>query len=167
MNQLTVQIRELQDKVKSLNDSRDFHDLETASSSGLSHVPSLPYFVPSYFGKSCRYSCPQPDTRNSYGTPGNVFKNPSASDEPTASCSENVYAISPNATHGEPGFLDTRRSVARTDEINRDTQSFTVPTPRSAENVSTWDPPSHAQGAYSQNCMVETSEESGLGNAFP
>ena len=41
VNQFTVQIQELQDKVNSLNDSRDFQDLETASSSELSHVLSL------------------------------------------------------------------------------------------------------------------------------
>ena len=38
VNQLMVQIQELQDKVNSLNDSREFYDPETASSSGLSHV---------------------------------------------------------------------------------------------------------------------------------
>ena len=31
-------------------------------------------------------SCLQPDTRNLFGTSGNVFENPSAPDEPTASC---------------------------------------------------------------------------------
>ena len=43
VNQLTVQIQELQDKANSLNDGRDFHDPETASSSGLSHVPGHPF----------------------------------------------------------------------------------------------------------------------------
>ena len=33
VNQLVVQIQELQDKVKSLSDSREFYDPETASSS--------------------------------------------------------------------------------------------------------------------------------------
>ena len=42
VNQLTVQIQELQDKVNSLNDSSDFHDLETANTSGFSHIPSRP-----------------------------------------------------------------------------------------------------------------------------
>ena len=40
VNQFTLQIQALQDKVNSLNDSSDFYDPETASSSGLSHVPS-------------------------------------------------------------------------------------------------------------------------------
>ena len=37
-NQLTVQLEELQDRVKLLNDTREFKDLETASSSGPLHV---------------------------------------------------------------------------------------------------------------------------------
>ena len=40
VNQFTVQMQELQVKVNSLNDSSDFHDLETASSSESSHVLS-------------------------------------------------------------------------------------------------------------------------------
>ena len=34
VNQLVVQIQELQDKVNSLNDAKEFYDPETASSSG-------------------------------------------------------------------------------------------------------------------------------------
>ena len=52
VNQSAVQIQELQDKVNSLNDSRDFHD------------PSHPLIVPSSFGKLGRDSCLQPDTQN-------------------------------------------------------------------------------------------------------
>ena len=42
-----VQIQELQGKVNSLNDTREFFGLETASSSGFSHVPSHPLCIPS------------------------------------------------------------------------------------------------------------------------
>ena len=37
MNPLLAQIQDLQNKVNSLNDAREFYDLETASSPGLSH----------------------------------------------------------------------------------------------------------------------------------
>ena len=37
-NQLTVHLEELQDRVKFPNDTREFNDLETASSSGPPHV---------------------------------------------------------------------------------------------------------------------------------
>ena len=40
VNQLAVQIQEFQDKVYSLNDSRELYDLETGSSSGPFHVPA-------------------------------------------------------------------------------------------------------------------------------
>ena len=68
-----VQIQELQDKVNSLNDAKEFYDLETASSSGLSHVPSQPVSIPSPRGMIGRNSCLQLDTRNSLGTSGHVF----------------------------------------------------------------------------------------------
>ena len=64
VNLLAVQIQELQDEVNSLNDSRDFHDPEMASSSWLSHVPRHLVIVPSRRGMLTRDSCLQPDTRN-------------------------------------------------------------------------------------------------------
>ena len=39
MSQLLTQIQDLQNKVNSLNDAREFNNLETASSSGTSHFP--------------------------------------------------------------------------------------------------------------------------------
>ena len=59
------QDKELQDKVKSLNDAREFSDPETASISGLSHVPCQPLSIPSPRGLTSRDSCLQPATRNS------------------------------------------------------------------------------------------------------
>ena len=43
VSQLLAQIQ----KVNSLNDAKELHDLETASSSGISHVPSQPMSIPS------------------------------------------------------------------------------------------------------------------------
>ena len=68
--------------------------------------------------------------------------------------SRNVYARSPTASHGEPGLVSTRRPVARSDETNTDTQSFTIPNPRFAGNVPTSNPPSFAEEAYPQSYMV-------------
>ena len=73
VNQLLVQIQELQHKVNSLNDSREFSDLETASSSGLFHVPSQLMSTLSPRRMISRDSCLQPDTRNARRTSGNVF----------------------------------------------------------------------------------------------
>ena len=47
VHQLMVQIQELQDKLISLNDAKEFHDPQTASSSVFSHVPSQPVSIPS------------------------------------------------------------------------------------------------------------------------
>ena len=47
VNQFMVQIQELQDKANFLTDAKEFDDLETASSSGLSHVPCQPMSIPS------------------------------------------------------------------------------------------------------------------------
>ena len=51
-----------------------FFDPETASSSGLSHIPSQRVSIPSPCGMTCRDSCLHPDTRNSFDTSGNVLK---------------------------------------------------------------------------------------------
>ena len=66
--QFTVHIQELQ----------EFQDVETATSSGLSHIPSHPVIFPNSRGMLSRDFCLRPDTQNLYGKSGNVFENPSA-----------------------------------------------------------------------------------------
>ena len=63
VSQLLAQIRELQDKVNSVSDATEFHDPETASSSGASHVTSHPLTIPS-FGRD---SGLPPNTRDIMG----------------------------------------------------------------------------------------------------
>ena len=65
MHQLMAQMQELQYKVNSLTDAKEFHDPETASSSGISHNPSQPVSIPSSRGMISRDSCLQLDTQNS------------------------------------------------------------------------------------------------------
>ena len=60
VSQLMAQIRELQDKVNSLADARDFHDPETASSAEASHVTCHPVTVASSRAKLGRLA---PSTR--------------------------------------------------------------------------------------------------------
>ena len=78
MSQLLSQIRTLHDKVNALNELKEFHDPQTASSSGMSHVPSQPSRIPSPIGMLNRDSGLPHCTRNSMGTSGNVFENPPA-----------------------------------------------------------------------------------------
>ena len=84
VNQLIGQVQELRDKLNSLNDATEFYDPETASSSGLSHVPSQPVIGPTLGRMLSRRSCLQPDTRNAYGTLRNVFEDLLAPNEPTS-----------------------------------------------------------------------------------
>ena len=77
-HELTSQIQELQDRVNSMNDSREFQDVESVCSGKLSHVPSLPAVVPIPPGMLSRDQSLQPDTWNMLGTSGNVFDSPLA-----------------------------------------------------------------------------------------
>ena len=67
MSQLLAQMRESQDKVNSLSDAREFHDPETAGSSGASHVTSPPLTNPSYRTVPRRDSGLPPETLNMMG----------------------------------------------------------------------------------------------------
>ena len=54
VSQLLTHIQDLQNKVNSLTDARDFYDPETASSSGASHVPNQPMNIPNPRGMLSR-----------------------------------------------------------------------------------------------------------------
>ena len=69
VSQLLAQMRESQDKVNSLSDAREFHDPETAGSSGASHVPSPPLTNPSYRTVPRRDSGLPPETLNTMVSP--------------------------------------------------------------------------------------------------
>ena len=56
MIQLLSQIRTLQDNVNALNEEKEFYDPETASSSGMFHVPCQPSRIPSPRGTLSRDS---------------------------------------------------------------------------------------------------------------
>ena len=153
MNQLTVQIPELQDKVNSLSASREFNDLETASSSGLSQVPSQLVSILGPRGMLGRDSCLQSDRRNSFVISGNVFENPHASiDRQQLSLEIPEVVHRPNASP----CLRTQEDL-QPERMNRErnTQIFAIPTPGSVRKFSTWNPPSQADGAHPQSCMVE------------
>ena len=85
--ELTARIKELQNEVNCMNDSRDFQDAESVRS-GLSHVPSQPALFPPFrdpggmpsrsTGMPSRKNGP-PDTWGTHGVSGKVFVNPAAS----------------------------------------------------------------------------------------
>ena len=139
-NQLTVQIQELQDKANSLNDLREFDDPEMASSSGLFDVPSQPMSTPSPRVMLSRDSCLQLDTRNSFGTSGNVFEDPPALTGPPTAFFGNSRSHA--SAQCELVSLNTGRLADRAKEMERNTQNFAIPAPRFARKFSTWNPPS-------------------------
>ena len=67
VSQLLAQMRESHGKVNSLSDAREFHDPETAGSSGASHVTSPPLTNPSYRTVLCCDSGLPPETLNMMG----------------------------------------------------------------------------------------------------
>ena len=81
--------RNLQNKVNSLTDARDFYDPETSRISGASHVPSQPWNISSPRGMLSRDSGLPLGTRNTVGTSGNVFEGPLARGEPSSAFVEN------------------------------------------------------------------------------
>ena len=89
VSQLLTQIRDMQNTVNSLTDAREFYDPETASSSGMSHVPSQPLNISSPRGVLSRDSGLPLDTRNSMGTSGNVFESLPAREGPSSALFEN------------------------------------------------------------------------------
>ena len=74
VSQLLAQMRESQDKANSLSDAREFHDPETAGSSGATHVTSPPLTNPSYRTVPRRDSGLPPETLNMMGISGNIFE---------------------------------------------------------------------------------------------
>ena len=73
VNQFLPQIQDLQNKVNSLTDAREFHDPDTASSSGASHVSSQPLNIPSPRGVLGRDSRFPLDAESSMGNSAKHF----------------------------------------------------------------------------------------------
>ena len=117
-----AQIQELQDKVNSLYDSRGFYDSETASSSGLSHVPSQPVSIPNPRGMIGRDPCLQPDTRNSLGTSGHVFEGLLARGEPSSA----LFVVSHNSAVSSCRLKpsDSRKIAEKGERVRKEPQGL-------------------------------------------
>ena len=73
IQELTSQIQQLQERMNDMNDSREFHDVESICSGKLSHDPSQPAIVPSLGGMLSRDPSLRLETWNLLSTSGNVF----------------------------------------------------------------------------------------------
>ena len=153
VNQLVAQIHDLQDKVNCLNDEKEFYDPETASSSGIFHVPSQPLSIPSLRPMISRDSCLPHDTRNSMDTSENVFEKTTCSRRPSSVFFENPKNLPPSSSGLRPG--NTGNILKHGQAVRREPQSSTIPIPRFTTNHETWAPSIRTGGTYSQNCMME------------
>ena len=139
-NQLMVQIQDLQNKVNSLSDAKEFFDSEKARGSGLSHVPSQTMSC----SESSRNDQPRFLLATCYpefnGYTRLFFHNLPAPGEPSAAIFGNSRNIA-SASCG-PVSLNTRRLSERANDFERDPQNFAIPTPRFASKFSAWSPPS-------------------------
>ena len=85
VNQLMSLIGTLQDKMNVLSEEEEFYYPETASSSGMSHVPSQSSRIPSPRDMPSRDSGLPYYLRNSMHTSGNVFESPAAQERTSPS----------------------------------------------------------------------------------
>ena len=151
IQELTSQVQELQERRNSLNDSGEFHDVESICSGKFSHVPSQLAIVPSLGGMLSSDPSLRHVTWNLLGTSGNVFDSPHAPiDSSSTPYTGMLHSWNLNATDGHLVRPSTGRSVAGSEKRNRDT----FPTPRSARRPSTGNSLFPADGAYTQNYMV-------------
>ena len=73
VSQMMAQIQDLQNKVNSLSDAREFHDPDSGSSSGATHVPDqTSTILSSRTLPRCDSGLPQ-NTQNCTGIIGNVI----------------------------------------------------------------------------------------------
>ena len=93
VSQMMAQTRELQNKVNSLSDAREFYDPESGSSSGATHVPSQPSTILSPRNlPRCDFGLPC-DTLNGTGITGNVFERPPAKEGQSSAIFNNSQRI--------------------------------------------------------------------------
>ena len=152
VSQLLTRIWELQNKVNSLSDATEFHDPETASSSGARHVPSQPSTIPSPRTTPCCDSGLPHDTRNIVGTSGNVFDSLLAREGPSS-----AFFVDPeNLTSSSCGLRsgNTGNTMRHGEGLRREPQCPTKPTSRFTRNYDLC----RARGNYSQNCVSTISE---------
>ena len=74
VSRLLEQLQELQDQVNSLKEAKEFHDPDTASSSGASHVPTQPLVIPSSREVLGRDSGLPTASRDTMGNSGNYLE---------------------------------------------------------------------------------------------
>ena len=126
VNQFMVQIQELQDKVNSLNDAKESHDPETASSSGVSHVPSQLMSIRTARGMTSR------DTELIVYI-RTRFEGLLARGESSSALFEKSKNLALSSCRLTP--IGTGKFAEKGEGLREEPQDFSIPTPRFASKV--------------------------------
>ena len=127
MRRLLKQIQDLQDQVNSL-DEKEFHHPDTASSSGVSHLPSQPVVVPSSREVLGRDSGLPSMTRNTTGNSGNVFETLPARERSSSAIFKN--SGTPISSYCGVQLEKTEKRMGQVREVVREPQNSPKAVPR-------------------------------------
>ena len=124
---LLAQILDLHYQVNSLADAKEFHDLDTASSSGASHVPSQPWTLPSAREVLSRDSGLPPKSRNTIGASGNIFESLPPREGPSSAIFENSKNLAASSCGLRP---ETTGKAMAPERVTREPQNSSITVPR-------------------------------------
>ena len=131
---LTSQLQSMQEQMNSMNNSREFQDMESNHSGRLSRIPSQPAMVPSSSFMLSRFKRLPFDTWNSLGLQENVFGNQFSTFGSHRNPSQGIhFCATPRETESVLRAIGTGTSFARDDEQNEGT----IPMPTCARRPST------------------------------
>ena len=100
-----------------LNDSGEFHEVESNCNGQFSHVPSQPARIPSPRSMLSCVKRLQPETWNSSRPQENVFGNPRSTLESSQIPYQGTHPfVTPNAAGEAPALISTGKIVAKEDE---------------------------------------------------
>ena len=136
-------IQDLQNKVNSLSDTREFYDPETASRSGATHVPSQPST------ESQNHGLPH-DTRNIVDTSGNVFERLFVRERRTSTLFNNPENVASYSQELRPDFPgNTKRPES---EMRREPKNSSILVPRFQSGGGMFN---QTGGTYSHGGMID------------
>ena len=127
VSQLLIQVQDLQNKVNSLSDAREFHDPGPGSSSGATHVPSEPPTIQSPRTTPSRDSGLPHDTGNGTVITGNVFERLLARDGRNSTIFNNSKNFAPSSEELSPDTTETTRR--RESDMKRESLDTSIPLP--------------------------------------
>ena len=115
--------RDVQKKMKSLSDAREFYDPELGSSSGATHVPDqTPTILSSRTVPRCDSGLPR-NTQNCTGIMGNVFERPPVQEGLPSTIFHNSKNLASSSQDLRPDMSVTAKREMERESLNTPTQS--------------------------------------------